>query len=281
MPDSNRLRLLSRRRAEGHDGGVSLRATALTLAYGTANQPAVLENLDFCLEPGRFDVLVGPNGAGKSTLLRALAGLHIPRQGQVLLEQQELQQLPLAKRARVIGFLPQEINPVFAYSVEQTVALGARVAGHGHWFDRQRSPATQSAIRQALELVDATDLQHRSLAQLSGGERRRVLIASVLAQKPQYLLLDEPAAMLDLHHQASLFRLLAKLADTGMGVACVTHDWNLGAAFANRITVLHHGRILASGPPADILQESLLQQVFGSACRLLPVTHGPGVVLPQ
>lgn len=260
---------------------MSLRADTLTVGFGTTSQPAVLEGLDFALEPGRFDVIVGANGVGKSTLLRALAGLLPARKGQVLLDGKPLAQMPMAARAQAIGFLPQEIQPAFQYTVEQAVALGARVAGHGHWFDREHRADAVGAVTKALELVDAVELRERPLAELSGGERRRVLIASVLAQEPKYLLLDEPAAMLDLHHQAELFRLLGRLADGGLAVACVAHDWNLAVGFAHRLTVLKDGAVLACGDPAEQMRPEVLREVYGDSFALLFDEDGRPVVVPK
>lgn len=260
---------------------MSLRATSLTVGFGPPSQEAVLEDLTYALEPGRFDVLVGANGVGKSTLLRALAGLLPLRSGQVTLDGRPLDALSLAQRAQRIGFLPQEIQPAFRYTVEQAVALGARVAGHGHWFQGTLGTVDRKAIDRALDQVETRHLRDRRLDTLSGGERRRVLIASVLAQEPDVLLLDEPAAMLDLHHQAGLFRLLARLADEGLAVACVSHDWNLAVGFADRLTVLQDRGILASGPPRELTTGALLQQVYGDDAELLTTPDGRPVVVPR
>ena len=260
---------------------MSLCATSLTVAFGPKPQSTVLQDLDFELEPGRFDGRVGANGVGKSTLIRALSGLLPVHSGDVLLDGASLAKLPLPQRAKAIGYLPQEIQPAFSYTVEQAVGLGARVAGHGHWFDAKSRPEVARAIHAALDLVDAEELRGRRLSELSGGERRRVLIASVLAQEPQYLLLDEPAAMLDLHHQAELFRLLARLASGGLSVACVTHDWNLAVGFADRLTVLKNGNVLASGTPSDMMVPNILQQVYGDSFSLLHHDDGRPVVVPK
>ncbi|MDA0667390.1 MAG: ABC transporter ATP-binding protein [Planctomycetota bacterium] len=272
---------LPRNAGAGHHGGVSLRGYDGRGPFGPKPQTPVLQDLDFELEPGRFDVIVGANGVGKSTLLRALAGLLPLQGGKVLLDGKSLAKISLPDRARAIGFLPQEIQPAFAYTVEQAVGLGARVAGHGHWFDTESKPKATRAIDAALNLVDALDLRGRRLSELSGGERRRVLIASVLAQEPQYLLLDEPAAMLDLHHQAELFRLLARLASSGLSVACVTHDWNLAVGFADRLTVLKERNVLACGAPADLMVPNILQQVYGDSFSLLHHEDGRPVVVPR
>lgn len=262
-------------------GALSLRATSLTVAFGTPPKHPVLQDLDFELEAGRFDVILGANGVGKSTLLRALAGLLPAQGGEVHFDGRPLSDLSMAQRARAIGFLPQEVTPAFAYTVEQAVALGARVAGHGHWFGGTQSAADRQALERALDLVETRHLQGRRLDTLSGGERRRVLIASVLAQEPQVLLLDEPGAMLDLHHQAELFRLLARLAGEGLAVACVTHDWNLAVGFADRLTILKEGGVLASGAPKELSVPDILQQVYGDAVVLITAPDGRPVVVPR
>ncbi len=254
---------------------------ARLLAAGHPGAPPVLREVDLELPPGRFLCLLGPNGAGKSTLLRTLAGLLPPRGGQVLLDDRPVTAWSAQQRARRLGFLPQEVQPVFAFTVEEAVGLGARVAGHGHWFESRLSPTTRAAVHRALEAVDAAGLAGRRLGNLSGGERRRVLVASVLAQEPAFLLLDEPAAMLDLHHQAALFAMLRRLARQGLGVLCVTHDFNLAATFADELLVLGRGRLLARGSAGEVLVPELLEGLFGGHVLLLPRADAPPAVLPR
>lgn len=264
---------------------MELRADALRLAYpASAGQVArpVLDGVAFQLLPGRFQALAGPNGAGKSTLMRALVGLHAPLAGVVTLDGQPLQELAMAQRARVIGYLPQEIQPHFRFSVKDCVLLGVRVQEQSPWFENKPSPSALAAIDRALDLVDALDLRDRQLHELSGGERRRVLLASVLAQEPRFLLLDEPAAMLDLSHQAALFALLKRLAqEQDLGVLCVSHDWNLAATFADHLTILHDGGVHASGAPAALMTDEVLRPLFGDRYTLVPRPGHPPVLLPQ
>jgi len=255
---------------------MSLASDALRFAY--PGGPEVLRGAALQLDRGKFHCLLGANGCGKSTLLRCLAGMLVPPHGSVELDGEVLAQLPLSARARRVGFLPQEVQPTFSYRVDEAVALGAHVAGHGSWLGD--GPGTAAAVHRALEAVDAAALGTRMLSELSGGERRRVLIAGVLAQEPDYLLLDEPAAMLDLHHQSALFRLLRRLADDGLGVLCVTHDWNLAARYADTLTLLHEGAVVAQGPAEEVLREDVLSLVFGDDVELIPRDDGPPVVLP-
>ncbi|MBO45830.1 MAG: hypothetical protein CMJ96_02945 [Planctomycetes bacterium] len=258
----------------------TLRARNLVVGYDGHNP--VLENVDLAVPKGQFLCLLGPNGAGKSTFLRALAGLLPLQGGELTLDGAALSTFSPSARARRIGFLPQEIHPHFSYRVDEAVALGARVAGHGHWFETQLGTEAKVAVAKALERVGALDLLHRPLDELSGGERRRVLVASVLAQEPDWLLLDEPAAMLDLHHQASLFRTLRRLAHhDGLGVLCVTHDFNLAASFADEVILLHQGAICAQGSATDVLTADNLTPVFGEHFELVPRSSGPPAVLPK
>ncbi len=264
---------------------MSLRADALALAYppvGRQEGRRVLSEVSLELEPGRFEALAGPNGAGKSTLLKALAGLLSPESGKVRLDGEELGALPLAERARHLGYLPQEVAPHFRFSVAQSVLLGARVRGGGSWLQDGPTPAQEATIERVLGLVDALHLRERPLSALSGGERRRVLLASVLAQEPRYLLLDEPAAMLDLSHQAELFRLFRRLAhEEGLGVLCVSHDWNLAASFADRLTILHDGGVHARGAPAELMTDAVLAPLFGGSYLLVPREGEVPVLLPR
>lgn len=258
---------------------MALAAENLRADYGEGSP--VLEGVDLALEPGRFLALAGPNGAGKSTLLRCLAGLHLPQAGRVLLDGRPLAAIPPRRRARILGYLPQEVGPAFPFTVAEAVALGARVAGHGRWFETRPGRECREAVRRALEQVDALDLEERLLGELSGGERRRVLVASVLAQEPRYLLLDEPAAMLDLHHQAWLFSLFRRFCREGLAVLCVTHDLNLAATFADEILILDRHVLRARGAPAEVLREELLHEVFGERLELLPRPGRAPAVLPR
>ncbi len=243
-----------------------LESRALSAAWPGVGE--VVRGVSLRLEPGCFAALIGPNGAGKSTLLRALAGLIAPAAGEALLAGRPIAHWPLAARARVLGFLPQEVAPAFSFTVNEAVALGERVAG-------------KPTRERALAAVAAGHRGERRLGTLSGGERRRVLVASVLAQAPRWLLLDEPAAMLDLHHQAGLFRQLRRLADEGLGILCATHDLNLAARFADRLVLLDAGRVTADGAPDAVLRDPALRSAFGGEFDLVEDGAGRPAVLPR
>ena len=225
----------------------------------------------------RLTCIVGPNGSGKSTLLRIAAGLLAPTTGRVELEGRALSELSRRAIARRVGFLPQESPPLFDYTVDTVVQMG-RYA-HTDWLGGI-DPEGAHAIDDAIAAVGLTHLRKRPLSQLSGGERRRALIAAVLAQTPNVLLMDEPTAALDIHHAVAVMRLLAKLGEQGQSVVIVTHELNLAALFAERLIMLVNGRIIADGTPQQVIEPDILQAAYGNDVfvREHPETGGPLVV---
>jgi iron complex transport system ATP-binding protein len=225
----------------------------------------------------RVTCIVGPNGSGKSTLLRLATGMLHPEKGVVCLDGRALSGMPRRAIARRTGFLPQESPPLFDYSVEMVVQMGryAHVGWTGALCDADRR-----AVDAALQAVDIIPMRLRRLSHLSGGERRRALIAAVLAQEPGILLLDEPTASLDIHHAAAVMRLLSGPGTEGRAVVIVTHDINLAALFAERMLMLVKGRIAADGPPEEVVRDEVIQAVYGDdvLVREHPETGGPLVV---
>lgn len=235
----------------------------------------VLEGIDLELHRGEWLVLLGPNGAGKSTLLRLMAGLLKPYSGQVYLEGQPLVQYSSWERGKRLGFLPQIGGGPEELSVEEIVALGRTpylgLLGREGRKDRE-------AVAWAMEVTQTLFLRTRLLSQLSGGERQRVLLARALASQPRYLLLDEPTAHLDLHHQVELLSLLAKLRGQGIGILTVLHDPNL-ARLAERVAFLVGGRLIAVGRPVEVFQEEQLGAVYGQGVQVRMIEGRPVVLL--
>jgi iron complex transport system ATP-binding protein len=235
----------------------------------------VLRGLDFAAEPGQLTAVIGRNGAGKSTLLRALAGLIAPDAGAVLLDGADLGHWDSGRRARLLAFLPQERLVHWALTARAVVALG-RLPYQP--FGAGESAADRAAIDAALGAMDAAHLAHRPVPELSGGERARVLVARALAQEPRVLLADEPAAGLDPAHQLTLFRHLAGLAEAGRTVVVAVHDLSLAARFCHRLALVHEGRTLAAGPPADVLTPANLAAAYGITARYQAIDGVPVVV---
>jgi len=258
---------------------MALKSTALIAGYRGRE---VLHRIDLTLEQGQFVCLLGPNGSGKSTLVRTLCGVLPLSSGQVQVDGANFASLTALERVRKIGFLPQEVSPSFSFSVRDAVALGARCAITPRWLGKAHDEKIEDAIRLALASVQAEDLIDRQLDHLSGGERRRVLLASVLAQVPKYLLLDEPTAMLDLEHQVALFNRLDELRrQQSMGVLVVTHDLNLAARWADQILLLKEGNIVAAGQPREVINQQHLQSAFGPHFELVTLASGQTAVIPK
>ena len=223
--------------------------------------------------------IVGPNGSGKSTLMRLMSGYYQPRDGEVWLQGRCLSDLGSREAARQLAFLPQRSPPAFEYNVRDVVAMGRYPYTGPFGFPEEED---RRAVRRALEETHAAQFANRPFNSLSGGEKQQVLLASVLAQEPKLMLLDEPAASLDLHHTSELLDLLWSLSRNGPGVVVVTHDVNTAALFCDRLVLLSEGRQVRSGPPGDVMDEKLLSRVYGTELEVEknPVTDTPMVVVP-
>jgi iron complex transport system ATP-binding protein len=228
----------------------------LAVTLGTRR---VLSGIDAVLRVGRVTAIIGPNGAGKSTLLRAAAAL-LPVAGAVRLGDEAVADMAARDRARAIGYLPQDATVHWNIRARDVVALG-RVP---HRSPYAAPAATDEAVVDAALVATATQVfADRPIAELSGGERARVLLARVLAGQPHWLLADEPLASLDPAHQIDMLDLFRIVAQTGGGVAIVLHDIAQAGRVADDVMVLKDGAIAAFGPAAEILTPATLEPVFG------------------
>ncbi|KQS58576.1 cobalamin/Fe3+-siderophore ABC transporter ATP-binding protein [Geodermatophilus sp. Leaf369] len=254
---------------------VRLAAEQVRLAYG---ENVVVDSLDLDLVDGSFTAIVGPNGCGKSTLLRALGRLLRPTSGQVVLDGKPIAKTPTRDVARVLGLLPQTPIAPEGLTVADLVARGRHP--HQSWL-RQWSRDDEAVVAEALRWTDMLDLADRPVDALSGGQRQRAWISMALAQGTDLLLLDEPTTYLDLSHQIDVLELVARLhAERGRTVAVVLHDLNLAARYAQRLVAMKDGVLVASGTPAEVLTEQLLDEVFDLEARVIedPVSGTPMVV---
>jgi iron complex transport system ATP-binding protein len=232
--------------------------SGVTVAY--RGRP-VLRDLSLRVEPGERVAIIGPNGAGKSTLLRAIAGVLEPLAGTVDLDGAPVSALDRLAIARRLAVVPQLPALPFATTVEEVVALGR--LPHEHPVRGMR-PADRAAVAEAIERVGVGHLLGRDARELSLGERQLVLVAMTVAQAAPILALDEPTVHLDLRHQVEVMELLGDLnARDGTTVLAVLHDLRLAAHFMPRLVLLDRGRIVADGPPADVLSSANIRDVFG------------------
>jgi iron complex transport system ATP-binding protein len=228
---------------------------------------------------GEIVGLVGPNGAGKTTLLRLLAGIARPASGEIRILGRNLSELRPAERGRCMALVPQESAPVFEFTAMETVLMGR--APHLGLLGLEGA-ADRLIARRALEEADVQHLADRSLDQLSGGERQRVIVARALAQEPEILLLDEPTAHVDLGHTLAIYDLLERRnRDRGLTVVTVSHDLTHAARSCRRLVLLREGRLLAEGPPAEVLTAGNLREAYGVEVSILKdPARGTPVVVP-
>jgi iron complex transport system ATP-binding protein len=261
--------------ARRHGAGSRLVAERVRLAY---DDRVVVDDLSFAVPDGRVSVIVGPNACGKSTLLRALARLLSPQRGTVLLDGEAIRRLPTRVVAQRLGILPQQPVAPDGITVGDLVARGRNP--HQRWF-RQWSRADEEAVHAALDATGIGELADRSVDELSGGQRQRAWIAMALAQGTDILLLDEPTTFLDLTHQVEVLDLLTDLnATSGRTIVCVLHDLNLAGRYAHHLVAMRDGAIVAEGPPAAVVTEATVAEVFGLESVVVadPVCGSPLIV---
>ena len=232
----------------------------------------VLDGVDLRLERGEAVGLVGPNGAGKSSLLRCVTGLERHRSGAVLLDGVPIEELTREAVARRIAVVPQAATLPFSVRVEELVALGRIPHEHPLLGPRIED---REAVATAIYRVGIGDLIGRDARELSLGERQLVLIAMAVAQSAGTLVLDEPTVHLDLRRQVEVMELLAGLhRRDGVTLLAVLHDLTLAAHFFPRLVVLDRGRIIADGPPAEVLSPDRIRSVFGVDPSLVRLPAG-------
>ncbi|MGN9763338.1 ABC transporter ATP-binding protein [Streptomyces sp. SD31] len=238
--------------------GHELSATGVTVAYDGVD---VVHGASVTLLPGEVTVLVGPNGSGKSTLLRTIARLQRARTGTLVIDDTDGLALTAREFSRRVALLTQGRPTPSGLTVRDVVEFG-RYPYRGRW--GRADPDGRAAVDRALAMTGVAELAERGAEHLSGGQLQRVWLASCLAQETGVLLLDEPTTYLDLRYQIELLDLVRDLADDhGIAVGAVLHDLDQAAALADRIVLLHEGRIVADGLPDDVLTAERLTDVYG------------------
>ena len=237
-----------------------IRADGVELSLGDSR---VLEGVDLRAGDGEFVGLVGPNGAGKTSLLRCINGVLTPDEGAVTVEGRRVAETPADAVSRLVATVPQDSSVAFEFPVERVVEMGRTPhRSRLDWSDGG------DAVERAMERTDVARFRERNVGEVSGGERRRVLLARALAQETPALLLDEPTASLDIDHQVRVLGLAADLASEGRTVLAAIHDLDLAARFCDRLCLLSEGRIRAAGPPAEVLDPDTVEAVFGTAAAV-------------
>ena len=266
---------LARNPSEASRSGVDPRLSVEQASYAYSANPSqaplfTLEATSFQAKPGEVVAILGPNASGKSTLLKLIAGALAPLSGRILLNGFVTHSLTPRTRAQRIAVVQQESLLLFPSRVWEFVLQGRHAHGRSLRFE---SDDDVIIAKNALAQVGAADLSDRSMDQISGGEKQRVILARALAQQPLLLLLDEPTLHLDIAAQVDLLHTLRRLAaENRYTVIVVTHELNLAAEYTDQVVLMQRGRCLRVGPPAAIYQRELLEQVFQTP---LTVELGP------
>jgi len=236
-----------------------------------------VQDIGFELGKGEIIGIIGPNGSGKSTLLRIIDGLLRIQKGEVLLGNKSIYHLKRGHIARHIAMVPQESIFRFPFSVFEVVLMG-RFPHLGHFpFEKKED---LKIAEKSMELTSTLDLATRSIHELSGGEKQRVLIARALTQRAQIILLDEPTSFLDIRHKVEIFEIISFLTQA-MSLIIVSHDISLAAQFCHRIILLDKGKIYKIGTPSEVITAENISTVY--QCPVLvdknPISNTPRITI--
>jgi iron complex transport system ATP-binding protein len=238
---------------------------------------AILKNVSLQVFPGEVLALVGPNGAGKSSLLSVMSGDVQATTGRALLQGRDVSKYRVDEAARQRSVLMQSNEVSFPFTVAEIVEMG-----RAPWARTTSLADDNKAIAEALEKADVEHLVERRFNQLSGGERARVSLARVLAQRTPVVLLDEPTAALDLKHQESVMKTVREIAGQGRAVVVVVHDLSVAAGYADRVAMVVEGKIAAVGSPREVITAKRVFEVYGVAVDIETVgSPARPVILPQ
>ncbi|MDP9001013.1 MAG: ABC transporter ATP-binding protein [Myxococcota bacterium] len=246
-------------------GPSAIRANAaLSIEHVSARYPRAaypaLEGVSLHVAQGQLVALLGPNGSGKSTLLKIAAGLVQPTAGKVHVGGRNVRRMDRRLLARIVAFVPQSEVVALGFRVRDVIAMG-RAPHQGRWM--REVAEDRAVIDEAINQCDLSRVADRRVEELSGGEQRRVALARALAQRPRVLLLDEPAAFLDVRHRLDLYDLLAEVAGRDR-LACVValHELEAAAHLASQVLLLREGHAIASGSPTEVMTPERLREAF-------------------
>lgn len=232
----------------------------------------LLRDVTLRARPGELVALLGANGVGKTTLLRTLAGLRSAAAGEVLVNGRNVASLSHRARALAVAYVLAEDADIDDISVVDTVRIG-RYAFHP-WWEWGATAGDDAAVERALAAADLQALARRSVRSLSTGERQRVWLGLALAQESPTLLLDEPTSHLDVRVAHAMLHLLRDQTREGKAIVCAMHDLNEAAAYADRIVLLGDGRVLADGPPQEVLAGDAVERAYGVSMERVRAADG-------
>lgn len=245
-----------------------LKLTQVNFSYGSKE---LFNQLSLALQEHQITTLIGPNGSGKSTLFRLLTRTIKPAAGSIMLDGQDIWQLPAKDFAKKVAIVHQQNQLYDQMTVKELVKMG-RLPYYSLMGEGKDDPGRIQAIMQELEIDDLAD---KFMSQLSGGQQQRVWLATVLAQEPEYLFLDEPTTYLDLHFQYRFLDLVKKLnQEKKLTICMILHDLNQAMQYSDQVILLNHGQIQKQGKPTEVITAPLIKKNFGVECKIAETEQG-------
>ena len=257
---------------------MELKATQLQIGYG---DHVVVEDMDVNIQRDKITTIIGPNGSGKSTILKAITRLIRYQKGNVVLNGRDILEMKPKDLAKTIGVLPQIHTAPSDFRVKELVGYGRMP--HQKMF-AGKSAEDERIIQWAMEVTGTWQFRDKSIYEISGGESQRVWIATVLAQKPEILFLDEPTTYLDISHQLETMQLVKKLnRETGIGVVMVLHDLSQALEVSDHIIVIKDGKKYSEGSPEEVITAQMMRDVYNVDCEIvrLPGRSKPLIAFRQ
>ncbi len=251
---------------------IKLRVNNITFGYGKQN---VLNGISFSAPRGAFLTILGPNGSGKSTLIKNIAGILPGNEDKILIEGRKLSSIDKKQRARKIAYFGQYFSQGLPLTVFDIVMLGRRP--YQRFFS---SKSEKDFIWSILEKFDISDLAHKMVSELSGGQQQKVHIAGTMAQEADLILLDEPTSNLDIYHQIELMTILKEyILDKGVTLIAAVHDLNLACRFSDLLVLLKDGKIETKGSPDAVINSKNMGTLYNVETEVIEV-EGCKQVIP-
>lgn len=248
------------------------------LSFGYRDEP-VLHEINLVLDHSGLTCIVGPNGVGKSTLVKCILGLVKFDKGTILLDGSDVNDLTTKDRAKIMGYVPVSTDDTFAMNVYDYVMMGR----HPHQKMGHSTSLDSLIVKRSMNMMEILDLSMKDTTELSAGQHQKVSIAKGLAQTPRLLILDEPTANLDPHHQLQVTERISDIGrKIGMSVIMVSHDLNISAKYADTIVMMAMpGRIYRVGTPEEVFTEEAISEVYGVECTIIDDRGRPHVILER
>jgi len=241
---------------------LTVRVDNVSFSYGTKRNPCgrTLKDITISARKGQLIGIVGPNGCGKTTFMRCINKVLKPQEGAIYIDGKDLDRLRMMEVAKLCANIPADVPDDFHLSVEEFVSLGRYPYVTGIWWEGEKDVRL---VREAMEAYHVTHLKDRKLAELSSGEKARVLLAKGAVQQPKILLADEPSAHLDLKFKLQVMQALKDLSRQGVTVITASHDINLIAKYADMVIIISDGGIISYGTPDEVIPEEIIRAVYG------------------